>query len=113
MAESECPFHGLAWAHVGAWAAVLAAVVIGAVVVGVFWRRPRRRPRKKTPVVEGEVRREGALDAVVVGAGVAGSALAYTLGKVVLSFRLLNVFVITRCIRVITLMWIPRRDNAA
>lgn len=85
-AREKCPFHELGWAGVGpGWIALLAAVVIGAVVAGVFLRGARTKGKRRAVVGGGGIREvsgDGGLDAIVVGAGVAGSALAYTLGKV-------------------------------
>lgn len=70
-------------------AATVLAVVFLAAVLG--WRRRRRAPvveRKPVPEVDcaaagGEVAAgDAGTDVIIVGAGVAGSALAYTLGKV-------------------------------
>jgi squalene monooxygenase len=79
---------------IGAAAATLLAA---ALVAAVLWRR-RRGPRPHAALVEGKPAPEadcavgdGGTDVIIVGAGVAGSALAYTLGKVLLlssrSFR--------------------------
>jgi squalene monooxygenase len=73
---------------IGAAAATLLAA---ALVAAVLWRR-RRGPRPHAALVEGKPAPEagcgtsaagdGGTDVIIVGAGVAGSALAYTLGKV-------------------------------
>jgi len=76
---------------IGAAAATLLAAVLVAAVLG-----RRRRPLARAPLVEGKPAPEdgcavgdgkgaagdGGTDVIIVGAGVAGSALAYTLGKV-------------------------------
>ena len=76
---------------IGAAAATLLAAVLVAAVLG-----RRRRPPARAPLVEGKPAPEdgravgdgegaagdGGTDVIIVGAGVAGSALAYTLGKV-------------------------------
>lgn len=69
---------------IGAAAATLLAAVLVAAVLG---RRRRSRPRaplvEEKPVPEaGCAAGDGGTDVIIVGAGVAGSALAYTLGKV-------------------------------
>ena len=90
MGGGKCPFHELGSPQMGAWAAVLAAVVIGAVVAGCFFRGMRIQPHSKGKkrAVESPANDDGGLDAIIVGAGVAGSALAHTLGKVAHSFFL-------------------------
>ena len=76
---------------IGAAAATLLVAVLVAAVLG-----RRRRPPARAPLVEGKPAPEdgravgdgegaagdGGTDVIIVGAGVAGSALAYTLGKV-------------------------------
>ncbi|CAN6320836.1 unnamed protein product [Urochloa humidicola] len=76
---------------IGAAAATLLAAVLVAVVLG----RRRRRSGPRSPLAEGKAAAEaacavgygvgaagdGGTDVIIVGAGVAGSALAYTLGK--------------------------------
>lgn len=75
---------GVGFQLIGAAAATLLAAVLVAAVLG---RRRRSRPR--SPLVEekpapdaGCAAGDGGTDVIIVGAGVAGSALAYTLGKV-------------------------------
>lgn len=89
--EEQCPFHDLGWAQIGGWVAVLGAVLVGALMAGVFLRKTRTKPVGKKKQgggvvsvgdADGGVRSDGDLDAIIVGAGVAGSALACTLGKV-------------------------------
>jgi squalene monooxygenase len=75
---------------IGAATATLIVAVLVAAVLG-----RRRRARAQPPPVEGKPAPEagcavgdgagpdGGTDVIIVGAGVAGSALAYTLGKVV------------------------------
>jgi hypothetical protein len=86
----KCPFHELGWAEIGGWVGALVAVAVGALLAGVFLRGTRTKgveKRRRKPAVggsDGSVVGEGTgLDCIVVGAGVAGSALAYTLGKVI------------------------------
>ena len=76
---------GVGFQLIGAAVATLLAAVLVAAVLG-----RRRRPRPQAPLVEGKPAPEagcavgdGGTDVIIVGAGVAGSALAYTLGKVV------------------------------
>ena len=79
---------GVGFQLIGAAAATLLAA---ALVAAVLWRR--RGPRPHAALVEGKPAPEsgcgtgaagdGGTDVIIVGAGVAGSALAYTLGKVV------------------------------
>ena len=87
----KCPFHGLGWVEIGGWGAVAVAAAIGALLAGVFLLRTRSKvvgkKRKRGAVVADNgngtaVQDDTGLDAIIVGAGVAGSALAYTLGKV-------------------------------
>ncbi|ONL95391.1 Squalene epoxidase 1 [Zea mays] len=66
---------------------VAVATLIVTVLVAAVMRR-RRRPWHQAPLVEGKPAPEagcavsdGGTDVIIVGAGVAGSALAYTLGK--------------------------------
>lgn len=68
---------------------VVVATLVVTVLVAAVMRR-RRRPWPQAPLVEGKPAPEagcavgdGGTDVIIVGAGVAGSALAYTLGKVV------------------------------
>jgi squalene monooxygenase len=78
---------GVGFQLIGAAAATFLAAVLVAAVLG---RRRRPRPRPQAPLVDGKPAPEagcavgdGGTDVIIVGAGVAGSALAYTLGKVV------------------------------
>jgi squalene monooxygenase len=78
----------------GGGAAVAAATLLTAVFLAAVFRYKQRRrgvptDRTPAPVVpdrEGSAAVDGLTDVIIVGAGVAGSALAYTLGKVVYLF---------------------------
>jgi squalene monooxygenase len=74
----------------GGGAAVAAATLLTAVLLAAVFRYQRRRrgaavrvvPAPVVPDREGSAAVDGLTDVIIVGAGVAGSALAYTLGKV-------------------------------
>lgn len=51
-------------------------------------RNARTLPDRRSPIVAQGIGGDHDLDAIIVGAGVAGAALAYTLGKVVVAFRI-------------------------
>lgn len=92
MGAEQCPFHGLPWAEIGAWAAAVVAIITGALLFlrgtrtkAVDTSRNRSKPKRLPEQVN-----DGGLDAIIVGAGVAGSALAHTLGKVNAPSRNLN-----------------------
>jgi squalene monooxygenase len=85
MAAAAAAASGVGFQLIGAAAATLLAAVLVAAVLG----RRRRRARPQAPLVEAKPAPEGGCavgdgrtDVIIVGAGVAGSALAYTLGKV-------------------------------
>ncbi|KAE8770025.1 squalene monooxygenase [Hordeum vulgare] len=78
------------WQLVGAAAATLLAAVLVAVALGRQRQRRRGAPAQGVPAPEdgcavadgqGSAAVDGPTDVIIVGAGVAGSALAYTLGK--------------------------------
>jgi squalene monooxygenase len=77
-------------AGVGGGAATAAATLLTAVLLAAVFRYQRRRrgaavrvvPAPVVPDREGSAAVDGLTDVIIVGAGVAGSALAYTLGKV-------------------------------
>jgi squalene monooxygenase len=81
-------------AGVGQLGGAAVATLLAALFLAVVFLRQRRRrgaPVEGTPapvdgcaVVEGSTAVDGPTDVIIVGAGVAGSALAYTLGKVAL-----------------------------
>lgn len=98
----KCTFHGLASTEIGAWGVVVLAVAAGAFLTVLFLKGTRTKAavenknknrnkskKEKTKKVSAvgdaavlEAGDDGGLDAIIVGAGVAGAALAHTLGKV-------------------------------
>lgn len=86
-AVQQCPPDNLRWTSV-AWGLVCGIVAIAGVVFLSLGRKKRgkriirEQASKTSSVTVGETRTEGELDAIIVGAGVAGAALAYTLGMV-------------------------------
>lgn len=91
----KCPFHELGWADIASWSAAVAALALGAILAALFLRGTRtkgvdkRKKKNRVAAVGGRNEElgndDGGLDAIVVGAGVAGAALAHTLGKVPIS----------------------------
>jgi squalene monooxygenase len=78
-------------AGVGQLGGAAVATLLAALFLAIVFRRQRRRrgaPVEGSPAPvdvpdrEGSAAVDGPTDVIIVGAGVAGSALAYTLGKV-------------------------------
>lgn len=80
MGAEQCPFHGLPWAEIAAWGALVVAIITGAMLF-LKGTRTKTVDNARNRIKTKPLPVDGGLDAIIVGAGVAGSALAHTLGK--------------------------------